>query len=72
MAGDNVTWVDFIMFETLELMKFVSDGKVFEMQPHLKDYHDRMCNLPKLKEYLASDKWLQAPFLFPQAKIGNV
>lgn len=53
LAGDDVSWVDFIFYELCQLMEFTIPT-FFEEFPTLKPYCDRVANLPKVKEYLAS------------------
>ena len=52
---DEPSWVDFIYFELLEFMVFLSDTKVFSMTNNgqkLLKYNYEMMNLKRLRRYL--------------------
>lgn len=66
-----MTYLDFYLYELLQLIDFTSDGKVFKEYPDLAEYQFRISQLPKLKEYLVSDDCLLAPFNMKFAKINN-
>ena len=51
LAGDNVTWIDFYFYETLQLMAFINPH-VYEEYGKLKAYCRNMAKLPHLKDYL--------------------
>ena len=72
LAGDNVTYVDFTMFELCQLMDFISEGQLFTQQPSLQQYCERVKSLPKLAEFYADDeKCMKRPFNNKIAKINN-
>ena len=73
LVGANPTYVDFTMFELCELMEFISEGQLFQAQPSLKAYSDRIKGLPKLAEFYADDaRCMKAPFNNKVAKINNI
>merc|ERR1712226_1105072 len=51
LVGDEPTYVDFWFWENVQLMAMVTDDKIFQDYPSLKDYCDNVRHLPKLKEY---------------------
>ena len=73
LNGAEPCWLDFLFFEILECLSFISDGALFTDYPELKTYHSNVANLPKLKEYLASDKNIDKNYQFnnKHAKINN-
>ena len=72
LVGGNVTWVDFFFFELVCMLKYVHEG-LFNDYPALQAYHERMSNLPKLKEYLSDPSSLDnnRPFNNKVAKLGG-
>ena len=40
MAGNNLTWIDFYVWEIVDYMKWLSSDAVFEKFPSLKEYHE--------------------------------
>ena len=72
LCGDNVTYPDFIFFELIEFMEFISQNQLCERYPVLEDYQDRVKALPRLDEFLAdNDKCIKRPFNNKIAKINN-
>lgn len=56
MVGDQLTFVDFSMFELLDKMKFLSKGKTFSEQPKLGEYFNRMEQVsPSFAEFWQDD-----------------
>lgn len=53
VAGDYITFADFIVLEALSLLNFISgDNKVLETFPNLRAYFERITGTPEAKEYL--------------------
>ena len=71
LIGNDICYIDFIVFELLELVFLVTDGKVFTEFDNLSSYHQRIQNLPKLRDYIDSEDFLKAPFHMKNAKINN-
>ena len=69
--GNDISYIDFLIFELLELVNLITDGKVFQEFDNLLSYHSRMQNLPKLREYIDSEDFLKAPFHKNSALINN-
>ena len=72
LVGEEPTYVDFTMFELIELMQFVSQGALFVRYPKLEVYSNRITSLPRLCEYYADDsRCMKRPFNNKVAKINN-
>ena len=71
LVGDYVTFVDFIFYEFLELVDFVSEGKVHAESPTLKAYKENVEKLEKMQEHMKSDRFVKRPFNNKVAKINN-
>ena len=72
MAGENVTYVDFVMFELCDLMNWLTNGDIYNHYPNLKQYFDRVANLPRLKEFFEDDaRCIKRPFNNKVARINN-
>ena len=59
-----ITIVDFWFYEILQYVKGIFE-KDFNGYKTLVDFVARFENLPKIKEYHASNRYLKAPFLTP-------
>ena len=60
LAGPKLTWMDFYMYETVELMAALMEDKFYEEYPRLISYQETIRNLPNLKEYLADPNHREA------------
>lgn len=69
-AGENITWIDFVMYELLDQHSQMSPGLLDEF-PNLKEFHARIENLEKVAAYLKSDKCIKYPFNGPMAEFGG-
>lgn len=67
-AGQAVTYVDFLLYETLQVVKTLGPRTFREGYPQLEEYCKRVASLPKLKEYLASDRFKEWPIWSPFGK----
>ncbi|CAD8210503.1 unnamed protein product [Paramecium octaurelia] len=65
-AGNNLTYVDFQLFEIEETLKAFNID-VFNSQANLKKHHDEFSNIAQLKAYLGSEKFIAGPFYPPGA-----
>ena len=70
-AGDYVTFVDFFVWEQIELFEWFSKGEFMKQYPKLAAYHARVAALPKFAEYIKSDRFMKRPFNNKVAKINN-
>jgi len=41
LCGENLMWIDFFFFESVDYMKWLTNGYVFNKFPELEDYHKR-------------------------------
>ena len=72
LCGNNVTYVDFIFFELCDFMDWISQGMLYERNPTLQAYHNRVKSLPRLAEFYADDrKCIKRPFNNKVAKLNN-
>jgi glutathione S-transferase len=69
VAGDKLSCADFAFVEFVEMVEFISDGKVFETYPSLKQYRDGIFELPGLRDYIETRGHLS--FNNKVAKINN-
>ena len=72
LAANEPTWVDFLMFEIIELISFVWPA-FFDEYPDMEQYHEAMKNLPGLKQYLEGSRNMEKHRTFnnTQAKIND-
>ena len=71
LVGDHHTWLDFYWFETVELVDFVTEGKIYDKFPTLKTYQDSVRDIPSVKAYRSSDRWLNLQFNNKHAKVNG-
>ena len=71
IIGDYVTFLDFFIWELIELFTFASNGEILVRLPKLAEYHKRVAALPKFSEYLKSDRFMVRPFNNKIAKLNN-
>ena len=67
--GDNLCYVDFVLFECVNACEWVTESRVFTDYPTLKPYSERMNAIPEIKDALAAMD--AKPFNNPFAKINN-
>ncbi|GIX89416.1 glutathione S-transferase Mu 1 [Caerostris extrusa] len=70
LAGDDVTYVDFMVFENLDFYRLFHPSIIDEF-PTLKDYHSRIKNLPELQGYFNSSTYRRWPIFAPHFKFGG-
>lgn len=70
-GGDQPSFADFSLVELVELVDFVTEGEIYVAHPQLKEYRDRMFNLPGVREYCESESCPKLPLNNKVAKIGN-
>ena len=56
-AGDYVTGVDFDLHEYLDIVEIFEPGTLANY-PSLDAFHTRFRELPRIKEYVNSDRWM--------------
>jgi hypothetical protein len=72
LIGDYPTWPDFYFLETIFMIKYMlGDGnELYKIYPSLEAYVKRVSELPGLKEFLASNKFVKGPFSHPMAAVN--
>lgn len=70
VAGDYVTYVDFILFEYLEGQAYFVEG-LLKDYPVLDAFHKRVLALPAIDKYVKSDKFIKFPFNGSPAMFGG-
>lgn len=70
LAGDNVTYVDFMAYDTFDFYRLLIPSVLNDF-PNLKEYEDRMENLPELQEYYQSSTYKRWPIFGPVAFFGG-
>jgi len=71
VVGDYPTFVDFYLFEQEELFDWISEGKLFQEMPVLKEHHDRVAALPKFAKFLNSPRFMARPYNNKSAMLNN-
>ncbi|KAG1672169.1 Glutathione S-transferase Mu 2 [Nymphon striatum] len=70
MIGDNILYVDFLMYELLECLKRF-DASVFDDLKNLKDYMTRFEALPNIAKFMSSNRFIGYPINGPMATWGG-
>ena len=71
LIGDKVIWPDFLLYEHLQVVDYLTDGNLFKENLILRDYQQRIFELKGVKEFLESDEARDLKFNGPHAKINN-
>lgn len=71
LVGDYLTFVDFLFYELLELIDFISEGKSLANFKNLLAYLNNMRNSEFMKRHKESKRFIEAPFNNKMAKINN-
>lgn len=51
LVGDQITWVDFFLYEFLDFFNTVQNGVLNEISPVLQEYRARIQNLPGVRDF---------------------
>jgi len=70
LAGDNLSYVDFIAYELLDKLLLLANDEVVKFD-NFKQYLARFEALPTIAAYLKSDRFLKSPINGPTAKFGG-
>eukprot|EP00092_Neocalanus_flemingeri_P082036 GFUD01102596.1.p1 GENE.GFUD01102596.1~~GFUD01102596.1.p1 ORF type:complete len:219 (-),score=69.17 GFUD01102596.1:63-719(-) len=68
-AGESLTFVDFVMYELMDQHKLLVPDCLKEME-NLQKLMDRFEALPKISEFMKSEKFMKAPINNKMAKFG--
>ncbi len=71
LIGNYVTFVDFVLYEVLELVDHVSGGRVYSENTTLKDYKDNVEKLESMQEHMKYDRYMKRTFNNKVALINN-
>ena len=71
MAGKRLTYVDFSVYDILDLQRCLFLPKHLNKFPTLMAYMNRMEGLKGVKEYLKSDTFKRTPAFAPFALLGS-
>eukprot|EP00735_Rhodelphis_limneticus_P002260 TRINITY_DN13066_c0_g1::TRINITY_DN13066_c0_g1_i1::g.10698::m.10698 TRINITY_DN13066_c0_g1::TRINITY_DN13066_c0_g1_i1::g.10698 ORF type:complete len:250 (-),score=91.88,sp/P48774/GSTM5_MOUSE/52.51/3e-79,GST_N/PF02798.15/2.1e-17,GST_C/PF00043.20/1.6e-13,GST_C/PF00043.20/4.3e+03,GST_C_2/PF13410.1/3.3e-08,GST_C_3/PF14497.1/2e-07,GST_N_3/PF13417.1/0.00016,GST_N_2/PF13409.1/0.031 TRINITY_DN13066_c0_g1_i1:151-861(-) len=69
-AGDKLTWVDFIMYELLDQSRIMVPD-ILQDFPKLAAYLQRFEEIPEIKEYMQSARFMRFPLNNKTAKFGE-
>lgn len=67
VAGKKVTYVDFLLYEALQVIRVLAPSAFKRDYPSLEQYLERVAALPRLRDYLASPRFKAYPFWSPFA-----
>jgi glutathione S-transferase len=70
LYGAEITYPDFHFYDILSCNLTLDPGCIDKYE-NLKDYMTRFENLPKIKDYMASPKYISWPINGPMAKFGG-
>jgi len=70
IISNEVTFVDFHMYEILDILKIFSP-ETFNQFPNLIEYLINIENLPSIKSYMKSPKFIKTPIFAKNAYWGN-
>ncbi|GIX83678.1 glutathione S-transferase Mu 1 [Caerostris extrusa] len=70
LAGDSITYVDFMAYDVLDFYSYLIPN-VLDDLPNLKEYKQRIKNLPELQNYLKSSTYVSWPIFSPLAQFGG-
>jgi len=68
-AGESLTFVDFVMYEMLDQHKLLEPNCLNELK-NMGKFIERFEALPKIAEYMKSDKFMKSPINNKMAKFG--
>ncbi|XP_070574573.1 glutathione S-transferase Mu 1-like [Ptychodera flava] len=68
-AGQNITFVDFVMYELMDQLREV-DSKILDSHKNLQGFMARVEALPRIAAYKKSDRFMSRPINNKMAKFG--
>lgn len=69
-AGDNITFVDFIMYELID-QHLLLEPNLLKDYKNLADFQKRFEELEPIKKYMTSSQFMKSPLNNKMAKFGN-
>lgn len=70
LAGANITWADFLMWEVLDQHLLFKPGCLDDL-PELAAYHQRFKEEPRIKKFMESSKFFVGACMGPMAAWGG-
>ncbi|KAK8739206.1 hypothetical protein OTU49_003532 [Cherax quadricarinatus] len=70
-AGDQITFPDFLIYELLSV-HLELDPTCLDNANNLKEYVKRFEQLPNIKKYMESSRFIKKPITMPTAHHGNI
>ncbi|VDL98025.1 unnamed protein product [Schistocephalus solidus] len=70
LMGSSITYADFLLYENLCVFHFF-EPSIFDKHPNLKQYVERFEALPKIKQYMASTRFISWPLNGWSATFGG-
>ena len=68
LVNNNLSIIDFMLFEFIEMANALcGNNKAFSVYPTLQAYHERVRNLPGMKQYYEGPNMRRGPFVPPFA-----
>ena len=55
LGGQKLCYMDFYLFELIQLAEMITRGEILDNYPWLQDYKYLIANLPNLREHLESN-----------------
>ena len=71
VAGENLTYLDFIFLELFDFIDFASEYTFYNSNEKVSNYATRIKLVPQIKSYISSERYISAPFNNKIAKINN-
>ena len=72
LIGDSVSVVDLMLMEVTDHIQMITDGTWLKDHHTLEAHNARTKELPGIKEYKASDRFSEGPFMNPAATVNNL
>jgi len=71
MAGDRITYADFVVYDVLDWMGILFSPKYIEADGNLNAYMKRIEELPGVKKFMASSAYIRLPIFGPFAMLAH-
>ena len=68
----ELTYIDFYCLEICDFVQFLTNNRFYAENKAVARYAKRMKDLPSIKAYIESERYIAAPFNNKFAKINNL
>ena len=68
----ELTYIDFYCLELCDFVQFLTNNQFYEENKAVARYVKRMKELPNIKKYISSERYLEKPYNNKVAKINNL